>query len=149
MFTTDEAEIRTLYQNFLDAWNNRDADAYASFVDEKGSLVGFDGSMMNGPDEIRSTLSGIFAHHQTATYISIVREVYLLSPDVALLRAVVGMVPRGKHELNPDVNSVQSLVAVKHEGTWRIALFQNTPAQFHGRPEEAQALTDELKALLK
>jgi uncharacterized protein (TIGR02246 family) len=149
MSTIDETEIRMLYQNFLDAWNNRNAEAYASFIDENGSLVGFDGSIMNGPEEIRTTLSGIFAHHQTATYVSIVREIRFLSSDVALLRAVVGMVPRGKHELNPDVNSVQSLVAVKREAAWRIALFQNTPAQFHGRPEEAQALTDELKALVK
>lgn len=29
------------------------------------------------------------------------------------------------------------------------ALFQNTPAQFHGRPELAQQLTAELQQLLK
>jgi len=28
-----------------------------------------------------------------------------------------------------------------------IALFQNTPAQFHGRPELAQQLTEELRQL--
>ena len=35
------------------------------------------------------------------------------------------------------------------DGQWRIALFQNTPAQFHGRPEAAEALTDELRAAFK
>ena len=38
--------------------------------------------------------------------------------------------------------------AVKRAGRWRIILFQNTPAQFHGRPELAQQLTDELRELL-
>jgi hypothetical protein len=50
--------------------------------------------------------------------------------------------------LNPAVNAVQSLVAVKNAGEWRIALFQNTPAQFHGRPELVQELTEELRGLL-
>ena len=31
---------------------------------------------------------------------------------------------------------------------WRIALYQNTPAQFHGRPELSRALTEELRQLL-
>jgi hypothetical protein len=31
---------------------------------------------------------------------------------------------------------------------WRIALFQNTPAQFHGRPELVQQLTEQLRQLL-
>ena len=45
-------------------------------------------------------------------------------------------------------NAIQSLVAVKQGTDWKIALFQNTPAQFHGRPEVAEALTEELRALL-
>ena len=89
-----------------------------------------------------------FASHPTATYVSKVREIRLLSGDVALLRAVVGMVPPGQADINPAVNAVQSLVAAKTDGGWRIASFQNTPAQFHGRPEMAQRLTEELRRLL-
>ena len=29
---------------------------------------------------------------------------------------------------------------------WRAAMFQNTPAAFHGRPDEVKKLTDELRA---
>ena len=71
-----------------------------------------------------------------------------LTPDVAILRAVVGMVQPGQSDLNPAVNAVQSLVATKQDDKWRIALFQNTPAQFHGRPELVQKLTEELRQLL-
>jgi hypothetical protein len=38
------------------------------------------------------------------------------------------MVPRGQTDLNPAVNAVQSLVAVKRTAAWLIAHFQNTPA---------------------
>jgi uncharacterized protein (TIGR02246 family) len=144
----DEADVRSIYQRLIDAWNRRDAAAYAALFDDVANVVGFDGSQMNGRSEIESTLAGIFAHHQTAPYLSIVREVRMLTAEVAILRAVAGMVPPGQTDINPAVNAIQSLVAVKRDGQWRIALFQNTPAQFHGRPELARQLTDELRLLL-
>jgi uncharacterized protein (TIGR02246 family) len=146
---SDEADVRSIYQRLIDAWNRRDAAAYAALFDDVTNVVGFDGSQMNGRSEIESTLAGIFAHHQTAPYLSIVREVRMLTAEVAILRAVAGMVPPGQTDINPAVNAIQSLVAVKRDGQWRIALFQNTPAQFHGRPELAQQLTEELRQLLR
>jgi len=146
---SDEDDVRSIYQRLLGAWNRRDAAAYSALFDDGANVVGFDGSQMNGRSEIESTLAGIFAHHQTASYVSIVREVRTLTPEVAILRAVAGMVPPGQTDINPAVNAIQSLVAVKRGGQWRIALFQNTPAQFHGRPELAQQLTEELRQLLR
>jgi uncharacterized protein (TIGR02246 family) len=48
--------------------------------------------------------------------------VRLLSPEVANLHAIVGMLPPGKSDINPAVNAHQILVAVKRDGTWRIEL---------------------------
>jgi hypothetical protein len=59
------------------------------------------------------------------------------------------MVPPGQKDLNPATNAIQSMVAVKQASQWRITLFQNTPAQFHGRPELAEALTEELRKVLQ
>ncbi len=112
-------------------------------------MIGFDGSQMNGREEIVTTLAGIFAHHKTAIYVGKVREVRLLSETTALLRAVVGMIPPGGSDINPAVNAIQSLVAVKEGDRWEIALFHNTPAAFHGRPEASEALTVELRQLLQ
>jgi uncharacterized protein (TIGR02246 family) len=143
-----EAEISALYQQLLESWNKRDAAQFAALFAEDGNVVGFDGSQINGRAEIESQLRRIFADHPTAAYVAKIREVRRLSPDVMLLRAVAGMVPPGQADLNPAVNAIQSLVAAKHHGQWRIGLFQNTPAQFHGRPELVQQLTDELRQLL-
>jgi len=57
-------------------------------------------------------------------------------------------VPPGQTDLNPAVNAIQTLVTVRQDGQWRITLLQNTPAQFHGRPDLAQQLTDGLRRLL-
>jgi uncharacterized protein (TIGR02246 family) len=146
---TDEKEVGLLYQELLKGWNKRRACEMTDLFTEDGNLVGFDGSQINGRSEARSVLSQIFADHQTASYLGIVKEVRLLSPDVAILRAVAGMVPPGQSDINPEVNAVQTLVSVKQQNKWSIALFQNTPAAFHGRPELSERLTEELRQALR
>jgi uncharacterized protein (TIGR02246 family) len=141
-----EGEIEGLYRRLLDGWNRRDAAAMARCFAEHGSMVGFDGSPVDGRAEIEAHLTPIFADHPTARFVAVIREVRSLGPDVALLRAAAGMVPPGKSELNPATNAVQSLLCRHHDGVWRVEMFQNTPAAFHGRPEAAQALTEELTA---
>src|SRR5581483_3613731 len=117
-------------------------DAFAATFAEDGECIGFDGSQMSGRAEIASTLGLIFADHITATYVSKVRSVRFLSSDIAILRSVVGMVPPGQSDIKPELNAVQTLVATRRDGTWHIVLFQNTPAQLHGRPELVQQLTE-------
>ncbi|HEV8579721.1 MAG TPA: SgcJ/EcaC family oxidoreductase [Thermoanaerobaculia bacterium] len=141
-------EVETLYRDLLDAWNRRSARDMAALFEKDGNAVGFDGSPMNGRAQIETEVGQVFRDHPTAAYVGKVREVRFLTPDVAILRAVAGMVPPGQSELNPAVNAIQSLVTARRDGRWRIALFQNTPAQFHGRPELARQLTEELRQLL-
>jgi uncharacterized protein (TIGR02246 family) len=90
-------------------------------------------------------MTRIFANHPTGRYVGIVREVQFLGQTVAALRAVAGMVPPGQTDLNPSLNAIQTLIATKHDESWRVVLYQNTPAAFHGRPEAVTALTDELR----
>lgn len=147
--SSDEMDIRALYRRVLDGWNKRSAEAFATPFAEDGEVIGFDGSQMSGREEIISTLRQIFADHVTAPYVSKVKSVRLLSPDVAILRAIVGMVPPGQSDLNPAVNAHQTLVATRRHGAWCIECFQNTPAQFHGRPDLVQQMTEELRQVLE
>lgn len=97
-----------------------------------------------GQTEIRDSLGSIFEDHPTAMYVAKVEEVRALGADTILIRAVAGLVPPGKSELNPATNAIQSVVIVGSEREAKIALFQNTPAAFHGRPELSERLTAEL-----
>jgi uncharacterized protein (TIGR02246 family) len=144
----DETEVRALYQQLIEGWNSRSADAMSAPFTEDGELIGFDGSQLTGRAEIASHLRQIFADHPTPPYVCKVRGVRFLDPAVAVLRAVAGMVPPGKSDIEPSLNTHHTVVAVKSEGKWSIALFQNTPAQFHGRPELVRELTEELRQLL-
>jgi uncharacterized protein (TIGR02246 family) len=143
------AEVRALYVRVLDGWNRRSGGDFAAPFAEDGEVVGFDGSENKGRAEIASELNRIFADHETGTYVGKVRSVRALGSDAAVLRAVAGVVPAGQSDLDPKLNAVQTLVAEEREGEWRVVLYQNTPAQFHGRPLLVESLTDELRRQLR
>jgi uncharacterized protein (TIGR02246 family) len=134
------AAVARAYQELIAGWNAQDADRYAAPFADDAVVVGFDGSESAGRDRIRDEMRRIFADHETADYVAKVRSIRTLGPGVALLRAVVGMIPPGGGEVMPDRHAHQTVVAVED----RIVLFQNTPAQYHGRPEVVEALTAEL-----
>ena len=144
----DETEVRALYRQILSGWNRRNADAIAELFDEDAVAIGFDGSEIEGKARIAGVHRQIFDDHRTGAYVGKVRGVRFLNPEVAVLSAVAGMVLPGQSDLDPDRNAVQTLVAAKRNGQWQVAVYQNTPAQFHGRPEEAQSLTEELRRQL-
>ena len=103
---------------------------------------------MNGRLQIKTELKQVFANHRVARYVWKIEEIRFLDSQNALLRAIVGMVPPDKNELNSATNAIQSLIAIKQNDLWKISLFQNTPAQFHGRPELVHAMTKELSKLI-
>jgi uncharacterized protein (TIGR02246 family) len=141
-------EIRVLFRRVLDAWNRASGDDFAAPFAEDGEVVGFDGSQNSGRARIAEELNRIFDDHATGTYVGKIRSVRLVGADAAVLRAVAGIVPAGQSDIDPKLNSVQSLVAEQRDGEWRIVLYQNTPAQFHRRPDSAESLTEELRAEL-
>jgi uncharacterized protein (TIGR02246 family) len=142
-----EDAVRDLHEELLTAWNRQDARAYAALFTSDAAMVGFDGSQVAG-SSIEEHLASIFADHRTASYVRTVVDVRPLADEVVLLRAKVGMVPPGQSDVNPETNAVQSLVAVRDADAWRIALFQNTPAQYHGRPDLAEQHTAEMRRAL-
>lgn len=143
------SEVQAIYNQLIEAWNNRNAHRMAELFTDSGESIGFDGSQSIGSEEIFSHLKPIFDSHPTAPYIIKVKDVRSLGSDAAILRAIAGMVPPGETAIKPELNTHQTLIVVKKDGRWLIELFQNTPAQFHGRPELVEQMTDELNELLK
>lgn len=139
--------VEELYQQLIDAWNKRDADAFAGLFILDGETVGFDGSAMTGRGTIAEQLRAIFAGHPTAPYVGKILGVTTVTTDVAIVRAAAGMAKGGVGPLDSSLTSIQRLTAVHRGGDWRVALFHNTPAQFHGRADDLAKLTAELQAI--
>jgi len=140
-----EEAITALYRAILNGWNAADADAFASVFAEDGEVIGFDGSEVRGRAQIAEQMAAIFADHATGSYVGIVRDVKALGAEAALLRAVSGVVPAGADDIEPALNASQSLIARHGRDGWQVVLYQNTPAQYHGRPEAVADLTAELR----
>jgi uncharacterized protein (TIGR02246 family) len=143
--SVDETEVRALYRQLLSGWNRRSAGAIAELFVENGVAIGFDGSELEGQKEIALQT---FDDDSAGAFVAKVRDVQFLNPEVAILRAVAGMVLPGQSDLAPDKNLFQTLVAAKSDDHWRVAVFQNTPARFRGRPEEARSVTEDLRRQL-
>jgi uncharacterized protein (TIGR02246 family) len=145
----DEAAIRALYQQLMDGWNAANGGAFASPFEEDADLVGFDGTSIKGRHEIALFHQRLFDMFlKGSRLVGKVRSLRFATPDVAVMHTVGGTVMAGQTDLEPERNSTQTLVAVKRNGKWILAAFQNTRATYNGRPEESQKLTEELRSLL-
>jgi uncharacterized protein (TIGR02246 family) len=143
-----DERIRSLYIAFIDGWNRRSGAAVAAGFADDGDIIGFDGTHHHGRLAIAAEFRQIFGSHQTPLYAAVIRTVRPVAPDAAVLMAHAGMIPAGGTDLDPDLHTVHTLVAVDEGGSrWKIALLQATPAAWHGRPEAREALTEELRGL--
>jgi uncharacterized protein (TIGR02246 family) len=125
--SADEAAVRALYQQLMDGWNQGSGDAFAAVFTEDGDLIGFDGTHFKGRQEIAPFHQRLFDKWlKGSRLVGEVKDVRFLSPDVALMHAVGGTVMRGKSEPVPERDSIQTLVATRQHGEWRLAAFQNT-----------------------
>ena len=136
--SADEAALRALYQQLMDGWNQGSGDAFAAAFTEDGDLVGFDGTHFKGRQEIAPFHQQLFDKWlKGSRLVGEVKDVRLLHPDVALMHAVGGTVMRGKTDPVPERDSIQTLVAMRQAGEWRLAAFQNT--RLH--PMDSSAIT--------
>jgi uncharacterized protein (TIGR02246 family) len=125
--SADEAAVRDLYRELMDGWNRGSGEAFAAAFTEDGDLVAFDGTHFEGRGEIAPFHQQLFDKWlKGSRLVGKVKDVRFLSPDVALMHAVGTTVMRGQSEPSPERDSIQTLVAVRQDGEWRLAGFQNT-----------------------
>jgi len=140
-----EQQILELYVKLLGCWNTSNAAGFAGLFLKNGSVIGFDGSQMNGQLNILEEISRIFSDHKVASYVSIVQEIRPLSQTVFVLTSHVGMVTPGKADINPKVNAIQTMIAKKEHNRFRIAVFQNTPLALHENPKLKEEISGKLQ----
>lgn len=143
-----EQAVRTVYRELLRSWNRRDARSFAALFSEHGRLVGVDGSEACGRLAIELELPQMFARVGNRPCVGIVREVQMLTGEVALVAAVAGVYPSGGYRVDPSDNMLQTLVVARERSRWRVRSYQCTRASFRERPELAHKLTLDLERAL-
>jgi len=124
---TDEAKIRTLFEDLLGDWGRGDGEAYGSRFTEDADYIAFDGTHTRGRREISASHQQLFDSFLKGTRLTgRILSITFASPDVALIHATGGTIMRGKTKPSPERASIQTLVAVREGDEWRFTAFHNS-----------------------
>ena len=150
MTETDSKEIQQLYQKKICGWNIGDAAKFAEPYSEDADFIGFDGTYLEGKQKIITFHAMLFDKFVRGTrLVGKVKHIRFPTPTIAIVVGISGTIERGHDSINPEGNSIHTIVAVKTDQVWRFTSFQNTRAQYMGNPEKIDALVKELEQLIQ
>jgi uncharacterized protein (TIGR02246 family) len=148
MTVEDVKEIHQLYQRKISGWNSGNATQFAEPYSEDADFIGFDGTYLEGRQQIMSFHAMLFDKFVRGTrLVGKIKNIKFIIPSVAVIVGISGTVEAGRIGLSPERNSIHTIVAVKHDQIWEFASFQNTRAQYVGSPQKMDTLTKELEQL--
>lgn len=128
--SVDESAIRAVVSEFASTWNRHDMVGMHELDTEDVEWINVTGNhwrgkaaVYKGHDTIHRT---IFAKTEMSVESAVVR---VIAPDVSVAVATMKfgpvIIPSGQEI--PELKTRGSFILVKHDGTWKIAHFQNTP----------------------
>lgn len=124
---TDREAVTRLYQQLLDGWNRGDGAAFAAPFAEVCEFIAFDGTHFTGRQELAAFHEELFAKWMRGTrLVGHVERIHFLGPDAATIYAVGGTILRNQRHPAPERDSLQTLVAQRQDGEWRLVAFHNT-----------------------
>jgi uncharacterized protein (TIGR02246 family) len=116
-----------LFDRLMEGWNREDADTFASVFTDDAVFVAFDGTTLLGRAEIAEFHRPLFATHLKGMRLSgTLEEVRYVAADVSILLMLGATTLPGKAHPSPTRDSVQTLTAIRQDGQWSFATFQNT-----------------------
>jgi uncharacterized protein (TIGR02246 family) len=127
----DEVAIRQLFENLVTSWNKGDGEGYAAQFTDDSDYIAFDGTHFKGRKANADNHQKLFDTFLKGSTLEQQRvtDLRFLSPDVALLHMVGTVKLKWQKRVAPGRFSIQTLVAVKQNGAWKIAAFHNTRIQ--------------------
>ncbi|WP_019872133.1 SgcJ/EcaC family oxidoreductase [Salinispora oceanensis] len=124
----DQAGIAALTQKVIAAWAYHDADGFAGLFTEDGTMI-LAGVHRNGREEIRAFLREAYQGRYKGTQVTgKPLGIRMLGTDAAILLTHGGVLEAGQSEVSPAAAIRASWVVVRRDGQWRLAAYQNTPA---------------------
>lgn len=121
------AELLQVMQALSEGWRSGSGAAFVTSMTERTHYVAFDGSVLEGADQIAAFHQPAFETHLKGTELQIdVTHMRALSGDSFLVFAQGGAVRRsgGPSELTGD--SVQTFICQRIDAAMRVTVFQNT-----------------------
>jgi uncharacterized protein (TIGR02246 family) len=124
---SDQAAVAGLTQRLVVAWSHHDADAFADLFVDDGTMI-LPGVLRTGRAEIRDYMAQAFENeYQGSQVTGQPLDLRFLTPDVAVLLTEGGVLAPGDTEVTGDRAIRATWLAVKRNGQWQLANYQNSP----------------------
>jgi uncharacterized protein (TIGR02246 family) len=128
---SEELELRKMYDGLLAAWASNSAEDYAAFFTADAQYIIASGAIENGRSEIEAGHREIFEAWAKGTMLAgEILSIRSLAPDVRLITAT-GSVRVGEKVADDEV-TIYTFVAIRADGGWKFAAYQNTPVASYG-----------------
>jgi uncharacterized protein (TIGR02246 family) len=123
----DQIAIATLTQKVIAAWAYQDAAAFASVFTEDGTMI-VAGVYQKGRADIEAYMKEAFEGRWKNTQVTgKPLDLRFLNAETAILLTQGGVLEPGQTEVNETTAIRASWTAVKRDGQWVLAAYQNTP----------------------
>lgn len=123
----DKAAVAGLTQRLVKAWSSYDPDAFADLFVEDGTMI-LPGVFCTGRPEIREFMDKAFVADYKGTQVTgQPLSLRFLTSTVAVLLTEGGVIAAGDSEVSAERAIRATWLAVKREGEWRLAAYQNSP----------------------
>lgn len=124
----DVQAILELEQTAADGWAAGDGALMASVYTEQADYVTFLGDRLQSRAAIASVHQALFDNALKGSSLANreVRSIRFLADSVALIHVTGAVKTAGRKEPKKSRASIQTMVAVKHDGGWKFTAFHNT-----------------------
>ncbi|NKY30953.1 SgcJ/EcaC family oxidoreductase [Nocardia gamkensis] len=122
----DDAEIRTLFRDLMQAWTDNDAEAYAGHFTADSDYVSYDGTRAIGRAEHQRNHDKLFRGVLAGSaLVGDLESIRFVTPDVAILHGTASVLMPWRSRLPERRRSRQTLVLVRTSEGWRITAIHN------------------------
>lgn len=124
---SDRIAIAALTQRVVAAWAYHDATAFASVFTPDGTMI-LPGVFQQGRDAIEKYMAAAFQNEYQGTQVTgKPLDLRFLGSEGAVLITLGGVLRPGESEVADDEAIRASWTAVKIDGEWWLAAYQNSP----------------------
>jgi uncharacterized protein (TIGR02246 family) len=140
----DDAAIRAIPGQMVDAWNRGSGEGFAASFADDANFIAFEGTHLEGRRQIVEFHQRIFETMVKGSRLEgEAKFVRFLGPDLAVMHAVARVALPGRADVSPSRDSMQLFVVSKTAGRWLVDAMLNARQLTIDR----QFLLDDLESL--
>lgn len=124
--TTDDHQLRELFERFMQAWTDGDAEAFGDCFTDDADYVSYDGTRAIGREAHQRNHDKLFRGVVAGSaLVGDLESIRYVTPDVAILYGTASVLMPWRSTLPKRRLSRQTVVVLRTDQGWRITAIHN------------------------